>query len=111
MRLTCARVGLPDIGLAVTEVPLQRVDVALPEPLVEADPRVRRGERFRPEGEPMVAAANMPTDQSGLLEDFDVLRDGIERMSNGRARSVTFSSPSAARRQTMVRRELSASAP
>src|SRR5438477_9860283 len=27
----------------------------------------------------MVAAANMPTDHSGLLEDFDVLRDGIER--------------------------------
>src|SRR6266567_5380165 len=35
----------------------------------------------------------------------------LSDMSNGRAMSVTLSSPSAARRQTMVRREPSASAP
>ena len=83
MRLTNARGGLVDIGLTIVKVLLQRVDAAVPELFIRADPRVRRGEWFRPERQPMVAAAYPPTYQPCLLEDLDVFRDGIERHSEG----------------------------
>src|SRR5947209_2084492 len=68
-----------DVRLAVAEVLLESVDAALPEPLVEPDPRVRRSESFRSQRQPVVAARDAPLHQARLLQDFDVLRDGIER--------------------------------
>ena len=79
MRLTYARGGLVRIRLAVPEVLLQGVDAAFPEPLVQTDPRVRRGQLLRPERQPVVAACHAPLHQAGLLEDLDVLRDGVQR--------------------------------
>src|SRR5690348_412009 len=57
-RLTYARGGLPGIGLAVGEVPLQRVDAALPEALIQPGPGVGRREWFRSERQPVVATAD-----------------------------------------------------
>ena len=45
----------------------------------QTNPRVRRGERFRPERQPVVATGHAPLYQACLLEDFDVLRGRFER--------------------------------
>src|ERR1051326_8301011 len=57
----------------------QGIDPPLPEPLIQANPRVRGRERFGPEREPVVATGDSALDQAGALQHLDVLGDGVQR--------------------------------
>jgi hypothetical protein len=59
---------------------IQAVD---PEALVEAQPLVGTGERSGGEAAQMGAAADLATDQPGVLQRLDVLRSGRERDREG----------------------------
>src|SRR5208283_2078650 len=73
------RDGRAVAGVLLAQEPLENVEPAGPEALVEAQPVVGAGERPRVEPAPVRAPAHLAPDEPGVLERLDVLRRRRQR--------------------------------